>query len=44
MKQNQDDVNEELRLFMEKHGKSLDNRENLDEEKLKNIFYNEDMI
>lgn len=29
---------------MEKHGKSLDNRDNLDDEKLKNLFYQDDMI
>ena len=34
-KNNQDAVNEELRAFMEKHGKSLDARDNLEEDKLK---------
>jgi kinesin family protein 2/24 len=34
-KQNADDINEELRAFMEKHGKSLDHRENLDDDKIK---------
>lgn len=35
----QEEHTEELRAFMEKHGKSLDARDNLEEDKLNKLFY-----